>query len=56
MNFGDGETTGIVSMEDGGWKMEDVNDAWYSIDGRKLNGEPTQKGVYINNGRKVVIK
>ena len=56
MNFGDGETTGIVSMEDGGWKMEDVNDAWYSIDGRKLNGEPTQKGVYIQNGRKVVIK
>ena len=56
MNFGDGETTGIVSMEDGGWKMEDVNDAWYSIDGRKLNGEPTQKGVYIQNGRKIVIK
>ena len=56
MNFGDGETTGIVSMEDGGWKMEDVNNAWYSIDGRKLNGVPTQKGVYINNGRKVVIK
>ena len=56
MNFGDGETTGIVSMEDERWKMEDVNDAWYSIDGRKLNGEPTQKGVYINNGRKIVIK
>ena len=27
---------------------------WYSIDGKKLNGEPTRKGVYIRNGKKVV--
>ena len=31
-------------------------EAWYTVDGRKLYGEPTQKGVYIVNGRKVVIK
>ena len=31
-------------------------DAWYTMDGRKLNGVPTQRGVYMNNGRKVVIK
>jgi hypothetical protein len=30
--------------------------AWYTLDGRKLNGKPTAKGLYINNGRKVVIK
>ena len=30
--------------------------AWYSLDGRKLQGKPTQKGVYIMNGKKVVIK
>ena len=30
--------------------------SWYSIDGRKLEGKPTQKGLYINNGRKVLIK
>ena len=29
---------------------------WYSLDGRKLSAKPTQKGVYIQNGRKVVIK
>ena len=29
---------------------------WYTIDGRKLQGKPTQKGVYIRNGVKVVIK
>ena len=31
-------------------------DGWYTIDGRKLDGKPTKKGLYINNGRKVVIK
>lgn len=30
--------------------------SWHSLDGRRLSGQPTQKGVYINNGRKVVIK
>ena len=29
---------------------------WYSLDGRKLGGKPTKPGLYINNGRKVVIK
>ena len=29
---------------------------WYSIDGRKLQGKPNVKGVYINGKHKVVIK
>lgn len=29
---------------------------WYSLDGRKLDGNPTKKGVYINGGRRVVVK
>ena len=29
---------------------------WFSLDGSKLSGKPTEKGVYINNGKKVVIK
>ena len=49
------ETTGISVI-----KHETLNiksdDAWYSLDGRKLNGAPTQKGIYINGGRKVVVK
>ena len=32
------------------------SDYWYSLDGRRLSGKPTQKGIYINNGRKIVIK
>ena len=49
----DGEgTTGIdltptVSEDDG---------VWYSIDGRKLDGKPTRKGLYIKNGQKTVIR
>jgi hypothetical protein len=30
--------------------------AWYDLNGRKLDGKPTQKGIYINNGRKITIK
>ena len=29
---------------------------WYDLSGRKLSQKPTKKGIYINNGRKVVIK
>ena len=32
-----------------------INTGWYSIDGRRLNHKPTQKGIYIHNGRKVVM-
>ena len=28
---------------------------WYSLDGRRLSGKPSRSGVYVNNGRKVVI-
>ena len=52
----DGETTEIISIDNGQLTIDNYPDAWYSLDGRKLQGEPTQKGVYINGGRKVVIK
>ena len=29
--------------------------AWYTLDGRKLNNKPTAKGLYIVNGKKVVL-
>ena len=31
-------------------------EGWYTLDGIKLQNVPTEKGVYINNGKKVVIK
>ncbi len=29
---------------------------WYTLDGRRLAVKPTQRGIYINSGRKVVIR
>lgn len=53
LNFGDGETTGIGSIDNGELRIE--NDDWYSLDGRRLNAKPTQRGVYIHNGKKVLV-
>ena len=47
-----GEVTGI----DGRCKMEDGrSDVYYDLSGRRVMN-PTKKGIYINNGNKVVIK
>ena len=46
------EVTGINDIT-----REQVTDGvWYTIDGKRLNGEPTVKGIYVVNGKKVVIK
>ena len=29
---------------------------WYTLDGRKLQGRPTKKGLYLLNGKKVVVR
>ena len=49
------ETTGIKTIGSDenagngtGW--------WYSIDGRRLTAAPSAPGIYINNGKKIVIK
>lgn len=44
--------TGIEEME----RETSDGDAWFTIDGRRLSGEPTQHGIYIRQGRKHVIK
>jgi hypothetical protein len=50
----DDETTGV--SEKGIVNSEKFATAtWYTLDGRKVNA-PTKKGVYIMNGRKVVVK
>ena len=50
------ETTGIVDIEHGILNIEHSAAAgWYTLDGRKLDGKPTKKGLYIHNGNKLVI-
>ena len=50
-NFGD-EQTGIKSIDD----LRFDAGAWYDMSGRRLSDKPTKSGVYVNGGRKVVIK
>ena len=33
-----------------------TTDEWYTLDGRKLSGKPVQKGIYVKNGCKVMVK
>jgi len=55
LNFGDGEQATGISLSSLLSPLSSNENTWYSLDGRRLTGKPTQKGVYINNGRKVVI-
>ena len=53
LNFGDGEASGISLTPDLSPKGKG---SIYTIDGRKVNGQHAKKGLYIHNGRKVVVK
>ncbi len=54
MDFGDGEQTGILNA------FTDAKDAEngriYTLDGRLVESLPSAKGVYIINGKKVIVK
>jgi len=58
LDFGDGEkATGIISTTTTNYtNFTNSDDAWYDLSGRKLSGKPTQKGIYIHNGKKTIIK
>ena len=55
LNF-DGDATSIRSLSPDPSPSREGSEYWYDMSGRKLSQQPTQKGVYIHNGRKVVIK
>ena len=46
------EVTAIRSIE----VSPETKSHWYTLDGKRLSGKPTQKGIYVRNGRKVVVK
>ena len=56
VNFGDGNTTGIESIDNSPGTFDNSDGAWFSLDGRRLSGKPATKGVYIHSGNKVIIK
>ena len=50
--FEESEATEITTTD----VTDETDDSWYDLSGRKLDGEPTEKGVYIKSGKKVVVK
>ena len=52
----DGEPTAIDAAPASGADAVRGATEWYTLDGRKVDGRPTRKGVYISGGRKVVVK
>ena len=55
LNFGE-EASDIVAIDNSQLTIHNEADAWYTVNGVKLSGKPTKKGLYIHNGKKVVIK
>ena len=51
----DGETTSLKNVQRSTFNVQ-CDNSWYTLDGRKLDKQPTQKGIYVVNGKKVVIK
>ena len=49
--FGEDDETGLTPLS-----SPDGKEMWYDLQGRKLERMPTVKGIYINNGKKVVIQ
>ncbi len=55
LDFGDGDGSAGVSpatVADGDVRAP----RWHTLDGRRLSGKPTKSGVYVSNGRKIVVK
>ena len=49
---------GITTRIENGQResVKGQSEEWFTIDGQKLSGKPTKKGVYIYNGKKAVVK
>ena len=49
-------TENTTAINDFSVETKAANEGWYTLGGVKLEGTPTEKGVYIRNGKKVVVK
>lgn len=55
-NPNNGIVTAIKTIVNDEQRVVRSNNGWYTISGHRLQNMPTQKGLYIFNGRKFVIK
>lgn len=51
-----GGTDGTTAISDVSGKTEDVTGDFYDLSGRRIGQQPNAKGLYIVNGKKVIIK
>ena len=51
-----GETTAIGEIDTTTGELSFDSESWYTLDGVRLSGKPSKKGLYINNGKKVIVK
>ena len=51
-----GEVTAIGTMQTRTGEVTLDGGAWYTVDGRHMEGKPSTKGIYINSNKKVIIK
>lgn len=57
LNFGDGDSaTGIISLYKESVSRGAAASGWYDLQGRRLSGKPAKKGIYINDGKKIIVK
>ena len=50
------EETGVVTGVESVSLQSAEKDVFYNLNGQKLNGAPTESGIYIRNGKKVLVK
>ena len=54
IDLGDGEVTGIAELDNR--QLTAGDGAWYDLNGRKMANGKLPKGIYIHDGRKIIIK
>ena len=50
------EASGMTELRNDESTEPQSGTGWYTIDGRKLNGKPSAKGLYIVDGKKIMVK
>ena len=51
--FTDIEKIGIEMLES---DRQEFNSSWFSLDGTRFENKPTKQGIYIHQGRKIILR
>ena len=50
------DEVGIDQIDNGQLTMDNEAGAWFTLDGKRLNGKPANKGIFIQNDKKVMMR